>query len=513
MEIKFPCHICESKKISFGVLGNVRHGSGQAGQPGIATISPTPEFSPLWSESQDMAPKRSLGRQKIKIAQIQKKSDLQVTFSKRRVGLFKKASELCTLCGVEIAIIVFSPARKVYSFGHPKVESIVDRLLTRNPNLNSTNLHLVEAHMIASIPDLNVQQTHMRDELEAEKKRSQTLDEMRKASQSQFWWEAPIEDLNLSELEQLKDSMEELKKTIVIQANKLFLENSSSVPNFGTNYNDTISGDGDYCEMKPDPIISASFASSHVHSYGYGHGDCTTMITLKYKDSTSIVSQNMAPKRSLGRQKIKNEKIQIKNHLQVTFSKRRTGLLKKASELCTLCGVEIAIIVFSPAGKVYSFGHPNVESIVDRFLTRNLNINSTSLHLVEAHRIATIPDLNIQQTHMSDELEAEKKRSETLDEMRKASQSQFWWESPIEDLNLNELEQLKESMDELKKTLDVQANKLFVQNSNSVSFFGTSNGTRGGVDHYEMKSTPVISPSSGSSQVHSYGYGYGHGLF
>ncbi|CAI9273384.1 unnamed protein product [Lactuca saligna] len=218
-----------------------------------------------------MAPKRSLGRQKIKMAQIQKKSHLQVTFSKRRVGLFKKASELCTLCGVDIAIVVFSPAGKVYSFGHPKVDSVVDRFLTRKQiNPMPTNLHLVEAHRIASIPDLNLQQTHMRNELEAEKKRRETLDEMRKASQNQFWWEAPIEDLNLHELEQLKDSMEELKKTISIQANKLFLENSNSVPIFGTN--NVIRGDGEYYEMKPNPIISASCTSSHVHSYGYGHG-------------------------------------------------------------------------------------------------------------------------------------------------------------------------------------------------------------------------------------------------
>ncbi|CAI9285980.1 unnamed protein product [Lactuca saligna] len=214
-----------------------------------------------------MAPMRSLGRQKIKMAQIQNKSHLQVTFSKRRVGLFKKASELCTLCGVDIAIVVFSPADKVYSFGHPKVDSVVDRFLTQKQNRMFTNLHLVDAHRIASIPDLNLQQTYMRDELEIEKKRRETLDEMRKASQSQFWWEAPIEDLNLHELEQLKDSMEELKKTISIQVNKLFLENSNYVPIFDTN--NITRGDGDYYEMKPKPNISASCTSSHVHSYGH----------------------------------------------------------------------------------------------------------------------------------------------------------------------------------------------------------------------------------------------------
>ncbi|KAI3799674.1 hypothetical protein L1987_34973 [Smallanthus sonchifolius] len=225
----------------------------------------------------------------------------------------------------------------------------------------------------------------------------------------------------------------------------------------------------------------------------------------------------MAKKPSLGRQKIKIAKIQIKNHLQVTFSKRRSGLFKKASELCTLCGVEIAIVVFSPAGKVFSFGHPKVESIIDRFLARSPHLNSTSLHLVESHRIASIPELNMQLTCMLNELEAEKKRSETLDEMRKASQSQFWWEAPIEDLNLHELEQLKDSMEELKKTVTIQANRLLAENSNSMSFFGTNNSIRGGVDYHEMKPAPIISSSSSSVASHvpsyGYGYGYGHGLF
>ncbi|RWR87859.1 agamous-like MADS-box protein AGL19 isoform X2 [Cinnamomum micranthum f. kanehirae] len=40
---------------------------------------------------------------------------------------------------------------------------------------------------------------------------------------------------------------------------------------------------------------------------------------------------------------------------QVTFSKRRNGLLKKAFELSVLCDVEVALMVFSPTGKLYEF--------------------------------------------------------------------------------------------------------------------------------------------------------------
>ena len=40
---------------------------------------------------------------------------------------------------------------------------------------------------------------------------------------------------------------------------------------------------------------------------------------------------------------------------QVTFSKRRNGLLKKAFELSVLCDAEVGLIVFSPRGKLYEF--------------------------------------------------------------------------------------------------------------------------------------------------------------
>lgn len=61
------------------------------------------------------------------------------------------------------------------------------------------------------------------------------------------------------------------------------------------------------------------------------------------------------------------------SNLQVTFSKRRYGLFKKASELCTLSGAKILMIVFSPGGKVFSFGHPNVKDLICRFPSHNGN--------------------------------------------------------------------------------------------------------------------------------------------
>lgn len=230
--------------------------------------------------------KPSMGRQKIPIAKIPKKNHLQVTFSKRRSGLFKKASELCTLCGVEIAILVFSPAEKVFSFGHPDVESILDRYLTRNhlpaPDQSGAQ-QLVDAHRNANVRDLNARLTQVLNQLEAEKKLGESLHQMRKASQKQFWWEAPINELGLHELEQLKVSMEELKKNVAKQTNKISSIASasstlySSPALYGVNQYDHIGGSAGFFESKPTGFVNniastSTMPNHHVYNLGYGHG-------------------------------------------------------------------------------------------------------------------------------------------------------------------------------------------------------------------------------------------------
>uniref|UniRef100_A0ACD5VB10 Uncharacterized protein n=1 Tax=Avena sativa TaxID=4498 RepID=A0ACD5VB10_AVESA len=54
---------------------------------------------------------------------------------------------------------------------------------------------------------------------------------------------------------------------------------------------------------------------------------------------------------------------------QVTFSKRRSGLLKKAFELGVLCDAEVALIVFSPRGRLYEYASaPDLQKTIDRYL-------------------------------------------------------------------------------------------------------------------------------------------------
>jgi len=55
------------------------------------------------------------------------------------------------------------------------------------------------------------------------------------------------------------------------------------------------------------------------------------------------------------RGKTQMKRIENESNRQVTFSKRRNGLLKKAFELSVLCDAEVALIVFSTTGKLYEF--------------------------------------------------------------------------------------------------------------------------------------------------------------
>jgi hypothetical protein len=55
------------------------------------------------------------------------------------------------------------------------------------------------------------------------------------------------------------------------------------------------------------------------------------------------------------RGRVELRRIEDKASRQVRFSKRRAGLFKKAFELALLCDAEVALLVFSPGGKLYEY--------------------------------------------------------------------------------------------------------------------------------------------------------------
>lgn len=161
--------------------------------------------------------KRTRGRQKIEMKRIENEDDRLITFSKRRSGVYKKASELATLCGAEVAVVVFSPAGKPFSFGHPSVETVTSRFLNQNPDPNGDRTHpLVEAHRRVRINELSQQYSELVSQLEAERERGKELQKLTKAKtgENKGWWEAPIDELSFEEVQKMDASLRELYNTV-----------------------------------------------------------------------------------------------------------------------------------------------------------------------------------------------------------------------------------------------------------------------------------------------------------
>ncbi|KAJ4847778.1 hypothetical protein Tsubulata_003316 [Turnera subulata] len=72
----------------------------------------------------------------------------------------------------------------------------------------------------------------------------------------------------------------------------------------------------------------------------------------------------------MGRSKVQLKKIENRTHKHITFAKRKSGLVKKAYEISTLCDIEIVLIIFSPAGKLILFdAKKRWEEILDHFVS------------------------------------------------------------------------------------------------------------------------------------------------
>ncbi|CAH2078210.1 unnamed protein product [Thlaspi arvense] len=70
------------------------------------------------------------------------------------------------------------------------------------------------------------------------------------------------------------------------------------------------------------------------------------------------------------RGKTEMKRIENATSRQVTFSKRRNGLLKKAFELSVLCDAEVALIIFSPRSKLYEFSSSSIAKTIERYQRR-----------------------------------------------------------------------------------------------------------------------------------------------
>ncbi|KAJ7533305.1 hypothetical protein O6H91_13G042200 [Diphasiastrum complanatum] len=89
----------------------------------------------------------------------------------------------------------------------------------------------------------------------------------------------------------------------------------------------------------------------------------------------------------MGRGKIEIKRIDNATSRQVTFSKRKSGLLKKAHELSVLCDAQVAAIIFSSTGKLFHYASSSMKEILARYEKNSVDVQIKPFfhHDLESH--------------------------------------------------------------------------------------------------------------------------------
>ncbi|XP_078178161.1 MADS-box transcription factor 14-like [Carex rostrata] len=148
----------------------------------------------------------------------------------------------------------------------------------------------------------------------------------------------------------------------------------------------------------------------------------------------------------MGRGRVQLKRIENKINRQVTFSKRRSGLLKKANEISILCDAEVAVIVFSNKGKLYEY---STDDSMDKILDRHerYSFAEKSLHST---------DLNSQENWC---YEYNKLKSK-IESIQK-NQRHLLGEQ-LDGLGLKEVQQLENQLDNSLKHVRSRKNQLMI---------------------------------------------------
>ncbi|CAN6178019.1 unnamed protein product [Urochloa humidicola] len=189
--------------------------------------------------------KPSKGRQKIEIRRIEDKEKRQVTLCKRKAGLFKKCSELHLLCGVHVAVAVFSkkeeqggeassggggggrPSRGggVFAMGTPSVDHVLRRFAPLPGDELLPALERVDEAAERAAAEAAAQEiAETAAFAEAEKDRMRDIGEKvvraAEAAGKRFWWEVDVAALGEAELPEFARALQRVRDVVQREASK-----------------------------------------------------------------------------------------------------------------------------------------------------------------------------------------------------------------------------------------------------------------------------------------------------
>ncbi|KAK6922651.1 Transcription factor, K-box [Dillenia turbinata] len=194
-----------------------------------------------------------MGRGKIEIKKIENPTNRQVTYSKRRNGIFKKAQELTVLCDATISLIMISNNQKLHEYTSP----------------NTTTKKVYDMYQRAMGVDL--WHSHYEKMQENLKKLKKINDKLR--SDIRHRMGEDLDDLSIGELKSLQQNMIEAKEKIRVRRVKSLeqeakMEDPYGLVDNGEDYESAVAfvnGPGNNCSYR--------LHHENVHQAGYGIQD------------------------------------------------------------------------------------------------------------------------------------------------------------------------------------------------------------------------------------------------
>uniref|UniRef100_A0A7N0T8X8 MADS-box domain-containing protein n=1 Tax=Kalanchoe fedtschenkoi TaxID=63787 RepID=A0A7N0T8X8_KALFE len=197
-----------------------------------------------------------MGRVKLQIKRIENITNRQVTFSKRRNGLIKKAYELSILCDVDIALIMFSPSQRLSHFsGKRRIEDVLTRYINLpdhdrgGDRIASKKCRIVlnNEYLITTLQTLRAVALQLANQGRSVNSNVEELQQELSSLQHQFqiaqeklriYEPNPLDFSSMAELEACEKNLMDIMSNISVR--KLYLDEQNGVPVSPTSFENKV---------------------------------------------------------------------------------------------------------------------------------------------------------------------------------------------------------------------------------------------------------------------------------
>ena len=145
----------------------------------------------------------------IKIKKAEQSNKPRDSFSKRKLGLFNKVTELSILCNAKTALIITSPNEKLYVYGYPNPNTVIKHFLDKENLVIDAEKRKQDEGIVET---LRLQHEVIEERLKEESDYLEGVKETNKSSSCfSCWWGHSIDDMALESLEEFKTALVKLK--------------------------------------------------------------------------------------------------------------------------------------------------------------------------------------------------------------------------------------------------------------------------------------------------------------